>query len=92
MNIELKFDYHSCVLFIPDDVSVNIDNVQRDFLEWVFEQPDCIIKGSNNIFALSYDENDFIKYVNGVLLKDSKEKAYKITNTKHSRIQRVIKF
>ncbi len=92
MNIELRFDYYSQIIFIPDEYIKNFDTLQVSFLEWVKEQPDCIIKGPDSSLALSYDENDFVKYVNDVLLKDSREKSYLLRQTKHVKVNRIIKF
>lgn len=79
MNIELKFDYHSCVVYIPDGYIQDVYELQKDFLEWIEDQPTCIIKTPENLLVLSYDEKDFIKYLNDVVLKDSNEKAYFLT-------------
>ncbi len=92
MNIKLEFEYHSCVVFIPDGFIISLDDMQMTFLEWVSEQLDCIIKDADNLLALSYDENDFIKYANDVLLKDSKEKAYQVKNAERASIHRVLRF
>ena len=90
MNIELKFDYYSCVVFIPDVIDIDTKKLQLSFLDWVSDQPECI--SGKKIMILSYDENDFIRYVNDVLLHDVGGKAYKINNSKHRRINGVIKF
>ena len=92
MNIELRFDYHSQIICIPDNTIKNICDLQKLFLEWVEEQPDCVIKGHNSKLALSYNENDFLKYINEVILKESDEIAFFIAKTKRIKIDNVIRF
>lgn len=90
MNIELRFDYYSCVVFIPDVINIDTKKIQQSFLDWVSDQPECI--SGKKVMILSYDENDFIRYVNDVLLNGIGGKAYKVNNLKHKRINGVIKF
>ncbi len=71
MNIELKFDYDSSVIYIPDGCVFDAKELQQSFLEWMQNQPECIIKS-----GYSYNEEDFLRYINNVMLKNSKEKAY----------------
>lgn len=75
MYINLKFDYYMTTLYVPDGYILDIKLLQDDFLEWVSNNPECIIlsKGGN---VLSYSDKDFLQYVNEELLKESKEKAY----------------
>ncbi len=73
MFVKLKFDLHECNVYIPDGCLNNLENLQKNFFEWMYEQPECYMEQK---FGYSYNENDFIKYLNTVLLKDYHEKAY----------------
>lgn len=94
MNIQLRFDFHSCTVFVPDGIVTDAYRLQQDFLEWAFEQPNCITSDHNGDLALRYDENDFITFVNDVLLKDCNERAYKYSDSRSEKmkIQKVIRF
>ena len=76
MFIKLKFEFHECNVYIPDGYLNNLENLQKNFLEWMYEQPECYMKLEKTKIGYSYNENDFIKYLNTVLLKDYHEKAY----------------
>lgn len=76
MNIELKFDYYSRTIHIPDGYIHDLKQLQISFLEWMQHQPECIVNTPNNRFGYSYNEDDFLKYVNSVILRNSNEKAY----------------
>ena len=92
MNLELRFDYSSQFVFIPDGYIKNADELQMSFLEWVEDQPDCMTQDPGSSLALSYDGTHFVRYVNEVLLKDCGEKAYLLPDVKHGKVNRVIKF
>ena len=76
MFIKLKFEFHECNIYIPDGYLDNLENLQKDFLQWMYEQPECYIPTKKNKIVYSYNEYNFIKYLNTVLLKYSHEKAY----------------
>ncbi len=76
MYIKLKFDYYSCNIYIPDCYLNNFENLQENFLEWMYEQPECFLNLKSSKIGYSYNENDFIKYLNTVILSDCNEKAY----------------
>ena len=76
MNIELKFDYDSHMVYIPDGYVNDVNSLQSSFLDWVQQQPECLVYAPNKRIGLSYNQYDFLRYLNSVVLKDSKEKAY----------------
>ena len=92
MNIKIEFDYHSMIIFIPDGYIYDVGKLQERFLEWVEEQPDCFVKGRSGFIALSYDEKDFLKYINEVILQNTNEKAYFVQNKKHIKVNKIIRF
>ncbi|MBE5922657.1 MAG: hypothetical protein E7269_07890 [Lachnospiraceae bacterium] len=81
MNISLKFDCHSCTIYIPDGYITNIIEIQNQFFEWVSEQSSCLTEDNAGRVAVKYNEKDFLKYINEQILIDSREKAYIISGT-----------
>ncbi len=92
MILKLVFDNNSQNVFVPDNTIDICDSfLQKKFLDWVEEQPDCICE-RGGIIGLSYDENDFVRFINEIYLKDHREKSYVVDNSKHVRIKRVLTF
>lgn len=92
MNIELKFDYYSKIVFIPDGYVSSIEKLKLSFLDWVERNPNCILIDPNRSIVLSYNENDFILFLNTEVLKNSNEKAYFLNENKRSKIHGLIEF
>lgn len=92
MNIELKFDYYSKIVFIPDGYVSSIEKLKLSFLDWVERNPNCILIDPNYSIVLSYNENNFIQFLNTEVLKISNEKAYFLNENKRSKIHGLIKF
>ena len=92
MNIKVEFDYHYKIICIPNGCIENVAKLQGMFLEWVEEQPECIVKGPANSIALSYDEKDFLKYINDVILQKTNKKAYFVQDEKHVKVNMIMKF
>ena len=88
MIINIKFDYYGKTVFIPDGYITDVNKLQTDFLEWVKDQPDCITE-VNGIAGLSYDADDFLCYINQVILAAAKEKAYFTDHTNKRRIKTI---
>lgn len=78
MNLLLKFDYYSCVIYIPDGYVANLSKLQLDFFEWLYDRPECIKKNHRGNVGVSYNQEDFLDYLNNVVLSNSREKAYMI--------------
>lgn len=76
MNVELKFDYYSRMIYIPDGYVYDVKILQSSFLDWMQEQPECIVCAPDTQVGYSYNEDDFLRYINSVVLKNSNEKAY----------------
>lgn len=75
MKINLQFDYHSRIIYIPDGYVNDIRETQQCFFEWLYEQSEYIIKRENRI-SFEYNEDVFLKFVNEEILVNSKERAY----------------
>ena len=76
MTVELRFDYDSRVIYIPDGYVDDLKILQSSFLDWMQEQPECIVCAPDMQVGYSYNEDDFLRYINSVVLKNSNEKAY----------------
>lgn len=85
MIIELRFDCYSCNLFVPDGYVHNINDLQCSYFEWVKEQSDCVAVSPGKQLGFSYNEEDFLKYVNSVILENVNEKAYFVDYPKNIR-------
>lgn len=81
MKIELIFDYYSKIINIPDFYTDDILALQEKFLVWASEQKECVSFYNGHI-ALSYDADDFLKFINVEILKNRNFKAYFITDKK----------
>lgn len=82
MYIDLIFDYYSKLLYIPDGYIHDVKTLQHSFLNWVSQQSECIVLRPGNMVGYSYDENDFIEYINQVVLDNTTEKAYFVLKEK----------
>ena len=89
MIIELRFDFGSSFVSVPNGYITNGKELQESFLSWVEDQPENIVITKDGRAAVGYSDEDIIKYLNSVLLCDSKEKAYLITKEK---VKKPIKF
>lgn len=85
MNIKLKFDCYSRNVYIPDGYVTELSTLKTSFLDWMKQQPECIVELSKKQIGYSYNERNFVKYVNDVILKDSKEKAYFVSPSEKNR-------
>lgn len=78
MIIELKFDYCTSFVYLPDNTIRSGSQLQRSFLSWIEDQPENIVISKTGKAAIAYSDADIIKYLNTVFLSDSREKAYLI--------------
>ena len=90
MNIELKFDYYSRMIHIPDGYVYDINILKCSFFDWMQQQPECIICAPNMHLGMSYNEEDFLRFINSVILKNSKEKAYYISDQPRPNSKRAV--
>ena len=79
MNIELKFDYYSKIMYIPDGYIKDLKEVHLNFFEWLLDQTKCYTEDN---LELCYNEQDFVRYINQEILNESKEKAYIVKDNK----------
>lgn len=84
MNITLKFDYYSKIIYIPDGFIKNLNEVYLHFFEWLSEQSECYI-ATDDGYALSYNEIDFLKYINEEILVGCNEMAYIVNSVKRGK-------
>ena len=82
MIIELRFDFGSSFVSVPDGYITNGKELQESFLSWVEDQPENIVITKDGRAAVRYSDEDIIKHLNSVLLCDSREKAYLIPKEK----------
>lgn len=92
MNIKVEFDYHYKIIYVPNGYIENVTKLQKMFLEWVVEQPECVVNDPSDAIALNYNENDFLKFINDVILQKTNEKAYYVQKEKRANIGMTIKF
>lgn len=76
MNLLLKFDYYSCVVYMPDGYVTNFPKLQLDFFEWLYNHSEFIKENFRGNVGISYNEREFLDYLNDVVLSNSSEKAY----------------
>ena len=79
MNIILEFDYYSKIMYIPDGYINDLKEVYLNFFEWLYDESDCY---TESMLGVNYDEQDFIRYINEVILIESREKAYIVQEDK----------
>ena len=79
MNIVLKFDYYSPMVYVPDGYIKDISELQAHFFEWLHDKSEYFAQDKSGNLAFSYDENAVLKYINDVVLEHSNEKAYFIS-------------
>lgn len=93
MQLRLCFEYSSTVIYIPDGYVDSTEQLQEDFLDWVTHQPACWVNGPGHTLALGYGEDEFLTFVNNVVLSDSKEKAYFLSDArKPNKVKAVLNF
>lgn len=64
--------YNAYLLYIPDGYIKNLQEVYMNFFDWIEEQPDCWTDNG----ARSFDEKDFVRYLNEEVLFECNERAY----------------
>lgn len=93
MNVKLQFDCSSKTIYIPDGYVDDLGKLQLSFLDWIKQQPECITNTHRNQIGYFYNEIHFLKYVNDVLLINSREKAYFTKQLQNNHVNNhVIKF
>lgn len=78
MKIKVRFDIEEFGVFIPDGYIHSAEALRDDFLLWSYEQPDSLLATKGKIYAFSISQENFLRYLNEVVLRDSTERAYYI--------------
>lgn len=63
------------MIYIPDGYIQDLEQLQADFDEWVYRQPECWVEWQYGGEVCAFNEDEFLRYVNEIVLKDSSEKA-----------------
>lgn len=82
MNVRLKFDHSSDVIFIPDGYITDIKLTHLRFFDWLYDNPAYMTSDEKGHTMYRYDASAFLSYVNQVVLSSCREKAYLIPPTK----------
>lgn len=75
MNVILKFDIESYVVYIPDGYVHDVRSLQEDFFDWLQNQQVYCLSPGRPI-SICYNADTFLQYLNEVVLFDSRERAY----------------
>lgn len=81
MNIKLEFDYYSSLVFVPNGYITDLSKLQLRFFDWLYDRSECFSQSKNGNLVFSYNEEDFVKYINDTILQNYNEKAYCIKNS-----------
>ena len=77
-RIAIEFTYHVDIIIVPDDIAAAIEKYQEFFDEWLYDKNNehghWILYGGQK-FAVSFDTNSFVEYLNLNHLQSRKEKA-----------------
>lgn len=78
----LEFDYEteSRLMYVPDGYIEDVGEVRRRFFEWLYERPENMTEAPNGGLGCAYGAEDFLCYVNDVMLKDANERAWFVRN------------
>ena len=67
MVVRLTFDSRISYVYVPDGYITDVKSLQCSFLEWVYDNPNCMVKAKGNtVFS----------FINAVVLRGKNEKAY----------------
>lgn len=76
MNVLLEFDYSNHLVYIPDGYILDIRKTQLDFFEWLYRQEKNMLASNTGQMGCAYSADDFLQYINDIILKESSECAY----------------
>lgn len=74
--MKIEFDIDSYVVVIPDGYIQNIYEIQDSFYSWACTQRRNQVYRHGKFCALCYNGEDFLRYLNEVILADSDKKAH----------------
>ena len=66
MVVRLTFDSRISYVYVPDGYITDAKSLQCSFLEWVYDNPNCMVKAKGNT-VFSFGENDFVSFINAVV-------------------------
>lgn len=80
-EIILKFEYHSDLIAVPNNIEKNIKKIRKQFDKWLYDKSNdhgywIYINGQKK--AVSYGTEAFVRYINEHHLAENEEKAYVI--------------
>ncbi|MDY3064849.1 MAG: hypothetical protein SOR38_03415 [Oscillospiraceae bacterium] len=73
MIIDLKFDQDESSIYVPDGYIEDIEELQDNFLNWII---------SKNQSCICYNSDDFLRYLNTVVLSGNEIAFYKKSKNK----------
>ena len=76
MKIQLIFDIAKYMIYVPDGYIVDTKQLQMEFFEWCETQEDAFSVAPGKRFCWCYSKELFLRYINEVVLSESREKAY----------------
>ena len=76
MKIHLIFDVAKYMIYVPDGYIIDTKQLQMDFFEWCETQEEAFSIAPGKRFGWSYSKELFLRYINEVVLSESREKAY----------------
>ena len=85
MKIQLIFDFAKYMLYVPDGYIIDTKKLQMDFFDWCETQEDAFSIAPGKRFGWCYSNELFLRYINDVVLSESREKAYFIDYEKITR-------
>ena len=88
MNIVLKFDHTADTVFVPDGYISDVEELRLRFFDWLYDNPQYMTFDKKGHAAYAYDAAAFLAYINQVVLRASKEKAYFVPPTQKVRGKR----
>ena len=87
MKIRLIFDVSEYMLYVPDGYLIDTKQTQMDFFEWCETQEDAFGNAPGKRFGWCYSKELFLRYINEIVLGESREKAYFIEYQNNTRIK-----
>jgi len=77
MIIDLRFDQDESSIYVPDGYIEDIEKLQNNFLDWII---------SKNQSCICYNSDDFLCYLNTVVLSGNEVAFYKKSKNKKSHV------
>jgi hypothetical protein len=81
MKLLIEFDIDSDIIYVPDFVIENLDQLRRSFLSWIYNKHNTkyMFKKKNErgevYYYVKYRGDAFVFWLNKTLLKSNEDKA-----------------